>query len=145
VYPAPFNLVEILIVSPFEYVVTAFIPERSSDVSSRLLWFFSLNPSAYAKLNRFIMGIIFFIPLTMIAFYESVIDTSHSVWMKRWLSGNDEGEEDRPEDRDPAVDEGTDSLGRIISKVPFDRLVKAFPNTNQVSAAWVCAVCARPN
>ncbi|KAJ7284134.1 calcium activated cation channel [Mycena rebaudengoi] len=118
VYPAPFNLVEILIVSPFE-----------------LLWFFSLNPSAYAKLNRFIMGIIFFIPLTMIAFYESVIDTSHSVWMKRWLSGNDEGEEDRPEDRDPAVDEGTDSLGRIISKVPFDRLVKAFPNTNQSSEA----------
>ncbi|KAJ7275705.1 Hsp90 protein-domain-containing protein [Mycena rebaudengoi] len=61
VYPAPFNLVEILIVSPFE-----------------LLWFFSLSPSVYAKLNRFIMGIIFFIPLTMIAFYESVIDTNQS-------------------------------------------------------------------
>ncbi|KAJ7129408.1 calcium activated cation channel [Mycena epipterygia] len=110
VYPAPFNLVEVFLISPFEFV---------------------LSTSAYARLNRFIMAIVFFVPLTMIAFYESAtMDTDKHAWMKRWLSGNDQGDGDRPEFRDPQVDGE-----RVISKVPFEELVKAFPNTNQSSEA----------
>ncbi|KAJ7180384.1 calcium activated cation channel [Mycena crocata] len=117
VYPAPFNLVEVFLVSPFE-----------------LFGFCSLSPSAYAKLNRFTMAIVFFVPLTLIALYESVADANKNAWMKRWLSGNDEGEDDRPEYRDPDVDDG-EGRGRVISKVKFAELVKAFPNTNQSSEA----------
>ncbi|KAJ7786312.1 hypothetical protein B0H16DRAFT_1355621 [Mycena metata] len=114
VYPAPFNLIEVFLISPFE-----------------LFWRCSISQSAYAKLNRVVMIFVFFIPLTMIAFYESVTDQpAKHAWMKRWLSGNDEGEDDRPEYRDPEVDEG-----RVISKVKFEELVKAFPNTNQSSEA----------
>lgn len=77
------------------------------------------------------MAIVFFIPLTFIAFYESVLDGGgdRHPWVKRWLSGNDEGEDDKPENRDPEIDDGH---GRVISKVRFEDLVKAFPNTNQV-------------
>ncbi|KAJ6628925.1 hypothetical protein B0H10DRAFT_2160819 [Mycena sp. CBHHK59/15] len=111
VYPAPFNLIEIFLISPFD-----------------------LSDAAYARLNRIVMAGIFFVPLTLIAFYESALDTNNHVWMKRWLSGNDEGEGDRPEDRDPEVDEGN-GMGRVISKVPFVELVRAFPNTKQSSEA----------
>ncbi|KAJ7752751.1 calcium activated cation channel [Mycena maculata] len=113
VYPAPFNLIEVFLISPLEFTMSA---------------------PAYAKLNRFVMAVIFFIPLAIIAFYESVLDSDKHKWMKRWLSGDDEGACDRPEYRDPEVDEGN-GLGRVVSKVPFDELVKAFPNTGQSSEA----------
>jgi hypothetical protein len=79
------------------------------------------------------MATVFFIPLTMIAFYESVFqnDLDKHAWMKRWLSGNDQGDDDKPEYRDPEVDEE-----RVISKVKFEELVKAFPNTNQVRCVF---------
>jgi len=122
VYPAPFNLIEVFLISPFE-----------------LFGWCSLRPSAYKQLNRVVMLFIFFIPLTLIALYESARETGKHRWMKRWLSGNDEGEEDLPENRDPEVEEGEGSVsggeGRIISKVKFDELIKAFPNTNQSSEA----------
>ncbi|KAF7352544.1 hypothetical protein MVEN_01219700 [Mycena venus] len=119
VYPAPFNLIEVFLISPFE-----------------LFWFCSLSPSAYAQLNRVVMAFVFFVPLSMIAFYESVFENGGSkhAWMKRWLSGNDEGENDRPEYRDPEVDE-QEGQGRVISKVKWEELIKAFPNTNQSSEA----------
>ncbi|KAJ7167506.1 calcium activated cation channel [Mycena filopes] len=122
VYPAPFNLIEVFLISPFE-----------------LFGRCSLSPGVYAKLNRFVMGVVFFLPLTMIALYESVTEQpAKHAWMKRWLSGNDEGEDDRPEYRDPEVvddDSGGSGPGRVISKVKFEELVKAFPNTNQSSEA----------
>ncbi|KAF7362699.1 hypothetical protein MVEN_00619200 [Mycena venus] len=119
VYPAPFNLIEVFLISPFE-----------------LFWFCSLSPSAYAQLNRVVMAFVFFVPLSMIAFYESVFENGGSkhAWMKRWLSGNDEGENDRPEYRDPEVDE-QEGQGRVISKVKWEELIKAFPNTSQSSKA----------
>ncbi|KAJ6515603.1 calcium activated cation channel [Mycena sanguinolenta] len=117
VYPAPFNLIEVFLISPFE-----------------ILPFFSLSTSAYAKLNRAVMAFVFFIPLSIIAFYESVFESENKrEWVKRWLSGTDEGEDDKPENRDPEVTE--QEGGRMISKVPFEELVKAFPNTNQSSEA----------
>ncbi|KAJ7368610.1 hypothetical protein DFH08DRAFT_831810 [Mycena albidolilacea] len=117
VYPAPFNLIEVFLISPFEIL--------------------SMGARTYAKLNRVVMGVVFVVPLSLIAFYESVLRSGGSkhAWMKRWLSGNDEGEDDRPENRDPEVEDDGHGGGRVISKVRFEELVKAFPNTNQSSEA----------
>ncbi|KAF8213829.1 hypothetical protein K438DRAFT_1955928 [Mycena galopus ATCC 62051] len=93
-----------------------------------------VSEGTYATLNRVVMGVVFFIPLSTIALYESLFGNGakHGVWMRRWLSGDDEGEGDKPEDRDPEVE---DADGRQISKVRFEELVKEFPNTNQSSEA----------
>jgi hypothetical protein len=77
------------------------------------------------------MGLIFFIPLTSIAFYESTFDTRKHTWMESWFRGKDEGPEDSPENRDPIVDDPT-CEGLEISKVPFSELIQVFPNTTQV-------------
>lgn len=77
------------------------------------------------------MSTLFFVPLATIAFYESTFDTQKHSWMRNWLRGNDEGEQDYPETRDPAVDDD-DCQGMEISKVPFEDLIKVFPNTQQV-------------
>jgi hypothetical protein len=77
------------------------------------------------------MGILFFIPLTLIAFYESTFDTQKHTWMRHWLRGNDEGEQDYPETRDPGVDDD-ECQGKKISSVPFEDLIKRFPDTQQV-------------
>jgi hypothetical protein len=77
------------------------------------------------------MGTVFFIPLSIIAFYESTFDSRKHAWMKNWLRGNDEGAEDSLENRNPVVDD--EGEGLKISKVPFSELIKAFPNMQQVS------------
>lgn len=83
------------------------------------------------QLNRIVMRFVFFIPLAMIALFESTVGNDQKqTWMKNWLRGNDEGAEDYPESRDPEVDDDEDGLK--ISKVPFSELVKVFPNTAQV-------------
>src|SRR4051812_2615662 len=38
----------------------------------RMFPFFRLSDKHYAKLNRYVMGFIFFVPLTLIALYESL-------------------------------------------------------------------------
>jgi hypothetical protein len=117
VYPAPLNLVEVLFVSPFELIPG-----------------FSLSPEAYATLNRYVMAVVFFIPLSIIAVFESTFRARRNRWMSNWLSGNDEGEVDSPTNRDPIVDD-REHDGLKISKVPFSELVKAFPDTTQSSEA----------
>ncbi|KAJ3741523.1 calcium activated cation channel [Lentinula detonsa] len=114
VYPAPFNLIETFLVSPFEY------------------WF---SEKRYAKLNRIIMSVLFFIPLTVIAFYETVFTRQENDWMTNWLHGDNEGDNAYPEARDPEVDGSDADTGLRISKVPFTELVKVFPNTAQSSEA----------
>ncbi|KIM68913.1 hypothetical protein SCLCIDRAFT_1209129 [Scleroderma citrinum Foug A] len=108
VYPAPFNLIEMVLVAPFE----PFIHD------------------SYAKLNRVVMNVVFFIPLAVIALYEvSFMDKS---WLVSWLrSGLDEGEADDPVTRDPLVEGPDAERGLQISKVKFSELVKHFPNTQQ--------------
>jgi hypothetical protein len=90
-----------------------------------------LSSKNYAKLNRWVMGIIFFIPLVLIASFESTFDTRKHTWMETWFRGNDEGVEDTPEYRDPAVDD-PQCAGLQISKVPFSELIQVFPNTSVV-------------
>ncbi|KAF8165552.1 calcium activated cation channel [Crassisporium funariophilum] len=119
VYPAPFNLIEAFFIAPFEFFPHA----RLSD-------------KHYAVLNRYVMGFIFFIPLTCIALYESTFDRNKHSWMDTWFRGNDEGEEDSPANRDPEVDD-PNCEGMEISKVPFSELIKVFPNTAQSSEASI--------
>ncbi|KAF9076993.1 calcium activated cation channel [Rhodocollybia butyracea] len=119
VYPAPFNLIETLFISPFEYC---------------------LSEKAYAKMNRITMSVLFFIPLTLIALYEALVKHHHGHgWMTNWLRGENEGDDSYPETTDPEVDGADATAGRSISKVPFNELIKAFPNTAQSSEALMLA------
>ncbi|KAI0276307.1 hypothetical protein BGY98DRAFT_1090269 [Russula aff. rugulosa BPL654] len=114
VYPAPFNIVEILFIAPIESI---------------------LSPSSYAKLNHCFMTVLFFIPMMVIAFHES------APWKKNWLDDFIDGtpldEDDSPTARDPEVDGEDARNGIVISRVPFSELVKVFPNTNESGEAII--------
>ncbi|KXN86125.1 Calcium channel YVC1 [Leucoagaricus sp. SymC.cos] len=124
VYPAPFNLIETVFIVPFE-VFPVFHLKSSS--------------TCYLQLNRFVMSFIFFIPLTVIALYESTFSSEFgrkNGWMNNWFRGDDEGAEDSVENRNPTVDD-VNCRGMEISKVPFEELVKVFPNTTQSGEATI--------
>ncbi|CAE6433246.1 unnamed protein product [Rhizoctonia solani] len=113
VYPAPFNLIEIFLVAPFELI---------------------LHRKAYAKLNRRVMFVMFFIPLTFIALFEAYLDTSRNAYMRHMFSATQDGEDEDPNNRDPQV---TEEDGLVISKKSFDEIVKAFPNSFLSSEATI--------
>ncbi|KAG2155006.1 uncharacterized protein EDB93DRAFT_1080810 [Suillus bovinus] len=115
VYPAPFNLVEVVFVAPFEI--------------------FGLQPQSYAKLNRDIMSIIFFVPLAFIALFETSI--MKKSWIVNWLGQDDEVVTINPDVLDPVVEGPDADKGLEISKIPFDELVKRFPNTEQSMEATI--------
>ncbi|KDQ29508.1 hypothetical protein PLEOSDRAFT_1103521 [Pleurotus ostreatus PC15] len=117
VYPAPFNLIEVFFVAPFEI-----LPK------------FRLGREAYATLNRVVMSTIFIIPLTCIALYESTRDSNKGHWVDNWFRGDNEGSQDSPSNRDPTVN---DDNGLQISKVPFTELIKVFPVVTQSSESAV--------
>jgi hypothetical protein len=72
------------------------------------------------------MRIIFFVPLSAIALYES--NNKAKSWIGYDYLGDDV---DHPEARDPQI-EGEEGK---ISIVPFSELVKVFPNTAQVRSS----------
>ncbi|KAG2369676.1 hypothetical protein BDR07DRAFT_1388088 [Suillus spraguei] len=111
VYPAPFNLVELSFVAPLEM--------------------FALQPRPYAQLNRVIMSIIFFIPLTFIALFET---SNMTKWM---VSSDDEVDTENPVVLDPVVEGPCADQGLEISKISFCELVKRFPNTEQSMEATI--------
>jgi len=124
VYPAPFNLIELFFVAPFELVPRV-----------------SLSPEAYNQLNRYVMSVIFFVPLCCIALYETTLQTPQNNWMKNWLLNRDQAdssiEAESATSRNPQVDGEDAANGLEISRVPFAELVKVFPNTHQSSEATV--------
>ena len=77
------------------------------------------------------MTVLFFIPLTAIAFYEST--PSKTNWLDDFINGAPLDEDDSPAARDPEVDGEDASNGLVISRFPFSELVKVFPNTHEVS------------
>ncbi|KAI9467155.1 calcium activated cation channel [Lactarius psammicola] len=101
VYPAPFNLVETFFVAPLE------------------------------SLNRFVMSILFFIPMTIIALYESFSPKKR--WLDDFINGPLLEDDDNLLARDPEADGEDAESGLVISRVPFSELVKAFPNTQESS------------
>ncbi|WWC60249.1 uncharacterized protein I303_102815 [Kwoniella dejecticola CBS 10117] len=113
VYIAPFNLIEAVLIAPLEWI----LPKE---------W--------YINLNRYIMSTLFFIPLTLIALFESQIAHSRSQRLRAYFSGPPPDEEGDPKVEDPTVDD--DSQGEI-SKVKFEDLVKVFPNTALTEGALV--------
>ncbi|EIN10527.1 calcium activated cation channel [Punctularia strigosozonata HHB-11173 SS5] len=117
VYPAPANIIE-LVVAPWEMV---------------------LSEKSYAKLNRAVMMTIFFIPLTIIALYETALQSGRTKngWANSWLNeGNGSIDDDSSETRDPKLNED-DEGGKQITKVAFDEIVKVFPNTAMSSEATI--------
>jgi len=123
VYPAPFNLVELLFVAPFELVPKV-----------------SLSPEAYNLVNRYVMSVIFFVPLCCIALYEVTFQSSKNNWLKNWLLNRDQADTIDYEGAsciNPEVDGEDAERGLEISRVKFAELVKVFPNTQQSSEATV--------
>jgi hypothetical protein len=81
------------------------------------------------------MSFIFFIPLTVIALYESTTSTfSRNQWRESWFRGDDEAGQDTPENRNPDVDD-PNCEGMEICKVKFEELVAVFPNTAEVNVS----------
>ncbi|KAG0709856.1 hypothetical protein DFH29DRAFT_841605 [Suillus ampliporus] len=115
VYPAPFNLVEVFFVAPFEIL--------------------TLKPESYAKLNRVVMSVIFFVPLTFIALFETSNATKS--WMVSWLRSEDEVDTENPAVLNPVVEGPDADQGLEITRVAFDELVNRFPNTQQSSEATI--------
>ena len=76
------------------------------------------------------MTVIFFIPLSMIALYEARREAKRGSWLEYWLFGGENGMEDSPQIRNPEIDDPK-CPGKQISKVPFEELIKVFPNTTQ--------------
>ncbi|WVF67133.1 hypothetical protein IAT40_001878 [Kwoniella sp. CBS 6097] len=113
VYPAPFNLVEAVFIAPLEYI---------------------LPTEWYISLNRFVMSTIFFVPLVIIAFFESQIAHSRSQRLRAYFSGPPPDEEGDPKVEDPVCDD--DDEGEI-TKVKFEELIKVFPNTALTESAVV--------
>ncbi|KAH9850782.1 hypothetical protein C2E23DRAFT_887118 [Lenzites betulinus] len=116
IYPPPFNVIEIFFVAPFEFFV---------------------SEATYAKINRRVMQVVFFIPLCMIALYESQLDPAKNRWVKDWFSSPDEGGEEAPHLHDPEVNGADAARGLKISKKAFQELVSVFPDTTHSGEAVI--------
>ncbi|KAI0727308.1 hypothetical protein C8Q72DRAFT_841133 [Fomitopsis betulina] len=114
VYPAPFNIVEILLIAPLEYLV---------------------SKRTYASINRYVMMVLFFIPLCAIALYEAELDPAKNRWVRDLFAHPDEGGEDTPEFENPGLHAEDAAKGLAISRVPFEELVRAFPDTTRSNEA----------
>jgi hypothetical protein len=77
------------------------------------------------------MNVLFFIPMMVIALYESA--PSKKSWLDDFINGTPLDEDDSLSACDPEVDGEDASNGLVISRVPFSELVKEFPNTHEVS------------
>ncbi|KAL1946499.1 hypothetical protein VTO73DRAFT_14603 [Trametes versicolor] len=116
IYPPPFNILESSFIAPLEFFV-----------SSRV----------YAKINRYVMLTIFFLPLCMIALYEAQLDPAKNHWIKDWFSSPDEGGEDAPHYQDPEVTGADAARGLKISKKQFKDIIAAFPDTTHSGEAVI--------
>ena len=83
------------------------------------------------------MLVLFFIPLTLIAFYESVVEANRSRWVQHYFGRADDSEDDSPATRDPAPAQADSARGLKISHVPFTQLAKVFPNSALSSEATI--------
>jgi hypothetical protein len=74
------------------------------------------------------MLVLFSAPLTVLAVCEILMGTQ-STYIRNWFGDSGFGDEDTPEAQNPEVDHEN---GLKISKVPFNDLIKKFPNPNRV-------------
>lgn len=109
VFPAPFNLIEAVIVVPIGF----FLTEKQ-----------------YAKMSRAVMTVLFFPSLLLIALFERYIDTPHNRYMRSFFPLESSGEEDDPSVQNPEAAEEDAKNGRHISTVKFEDIVERFPDPN---------------
>lgn len=128
VYPAPFNLIEAFLVAPFESVHIHALVRILIDTEHRR----AMSKHTYALLNRIVLTVVLFIPLSVIALMEARLQSPHT-WLNGTAGIDTEDDDARPEARDPAA--GDDGL--VISRVPYQELISAFPNTHESSEASV--------
>lgn len=83
-----------------------------------------LSKDMYIKLNKFIMSIVFFVPLSMIALFESRLSKSHSDRLNSYFAGPAIEEEGDPKIEDPSSE---DDPNGDISKFSFADLCSKFP------------------
>jgi len=84
------------------------------------------------------MIILFWPIIGLIALFESHLDARKNKYMRSFFGmAQDDGEEDDPAVQNPSVSSEEDG-DMEISRVPFDTLVKAFPNSYQV-CGWLSA------
>jgi hypothetical protein len=77
------------------------------------------------------MHVVFFIPMGCITLFEAVVDPKRNVWLRDWVNVTiDSG--DTPDARDPNVTGKDAERGLVISKIPFNELIKEFPQTTMV-------------
>lgn len=112
VYPAPFNLIEIFFVTPLEPFVSR---------------------KTYVQINKVVMTVLFIIPLSMIAVYESGVVHSRRGLLHDYFADPIPEDDDDPKVTDPEVN---DPNGVICTK-SFDELVKAFPDTTTSTTAII--------
>lgn len=118
-YPAPLNLVEIVI-APLEYVFRSL--KEVFQLTQYACHRYVLPHHAWDRLNLTMMGTLLFIPLTVIAFFESTLNTTAHQRLRQYFSDDVLEDEDDPELQDPEeAEEGT------ICKEKFADLVKVFP------------------
>lgn len=79
------------------------------------------------QLNKYVMLVIFFIPLLVLTSYESL--KSDSTYLRTWFGDNTVEDDGCLEAQNPEVDED----GLKISKVDFQDIIKSFPNILLVS------------
>ncbi|KAM0786008.1 hypothetical protein ACM66B_006824 [Microbotryomycetes sp. NB124-2] len=112
VYVAPFNLIEIFIL-PLEFVISS---------------------QAYTRLNRFLMGSLFFVPLTFIALFETHFYSTRQQEFQALMEEPDEFTEDQedpePHTKDDEYGKG-DEEGFKISTVKFQELKKKLPDLSR--------------
>ncbi|PWN31576.1 uncharacterized protein FA14DRAFT_192668 [Meira miltonrushii] len=120
VYLAPFNLLEAFLIAPFEPI----LPRK-----------------VYATINKYVQGVIFFIPLIVIAFYESNWQGSaaHRIYLEMI--------DDMPEERvrklanvsgisnvkDPVIEGEEQQENAVISRTPFKQLASKLPSVKSGS------------
>lgn len=91
----------------------------------------ALGTDNNSQINRYVMLILFFIPMVFIGFFEAVIDPNRNVWLREWVHSTIDSD-DTPDARDPKVSGNDAERGLVISKVPFAELIKEFPKTTMV-------------
>ncbi|KAE8541268.1 hypothetical protein D1P53_002625 [Cryptococcus gattii VGV] len=113
VYLAPFNLIEAFLIAPFEWI---------------------LSRDMYIALNRHTMTVLFFVPLTFIAFFESQISHSKNRSISAYFNEPLTDEEGDPVVEDPTCE--NDDNGEI-SRTKFEDLISVFPDTTLTEGAGI--------
>lgn len=109
-----------------------FLSQSAYAKVRRLSTKFRSHTELQSQLNRSVMSVLFFIPMTMIALHESFSPKQR--WLNEFINGAPLEDEDSPLARDPDVGGEDAESGLVISRVPFAELVKDFPNIHEVSS-----------